>query len=176
MGSGSSRAEVAGQDYSPAAAPARQILVQPSSTPQKLSKHIFVADDPDDPDGSAAITLTTAPAAGTEVETSQAIADLYRQVGALTATVRALEAELSQQRTRGGGASRGRAATMGALEEKSRVCSAPASTRAEFLEERWLPFVAELKGEMRAARARAIGGFSPEEILPPQVTARHPSL
>ena len=100
---------------------------------------------------------------------------LDEQVQALSATVEKLDQQLQTINGAaagggggGGGAKLQRSKTKANMQASGRICSASAQERAAFLEDRWLPFVHELQDEMRASRARAIGGFSPEEILSPQ--------
>ncbi len=48
------------------------------------------------------------------------------------------------------------------------LCDAAAPIRAEFLSQKWIPFLRELKDELLSAEARCLSGFGPEELLPSQ--------
>jgi hypothetical protein len=48
------------------------------------------------------------------------------------------------------------------------LCDAAAPIRAEFLSQKWIPFLRELKEELLSAEARFLSGFGPEELLPSQ--------
>ena len=104
------------------------------------------------------------------------VAKLDQQLQALTDAVDKLGRRLERldaengQPAGNGGSDRllGQSKTKALMQSTGRVCTASEKERADFLENKWLPFVNELRDEMRASRARAIGGFSPEEILSPQ--------
>ena len=152
MGGGPSKVGPAapGQTYTPA----RQVLVRPNDG-NPLAMPLL--------GGS-----TTAK--GGESVPPDVAADLYSKLDELTAKVHRLEREFKLSRRENGwpDGKIGRAQTLKSLEDKPRLCSASPPERAAFLQEKWLPFIAELKHAMRATRSRSVGGFSPEEILPPQ--------
>ena len=107
---------------------------------------------------------------------AERVAKLDQQLQALTDTADKLDGRLQRleagngQPARNGGSGRrlGHSKTKALMQSSGRVCTASEKERADFLESKWLPFVNELRDEMRSSRARAIGGFSPEEILSPQ--------
>lgn len=53
-------------------------------------------------------------------------------------------------------------------ESETFLCDAAAHIRAEFLSQKWIPFLRELKEELLAAETRCLSGFGPEELLPSQ--------
>ena len=108
---------------------------------------------------------------------AERVAKLDQQLQSLTDTADKLDGRLQRleagngqpARSNGGSGRRlGNSKTKALMHSSGRVCTASEKERADFLESKWLPFVNELRDEMRSSRARAIGGFSPEEILSPQ--------